>query len=156
MTKNEALVKMMDGVKMTHAYFQPEEYITLDPKTMNVIYEDGEAQSFKSFWRPRQNEGWQKNWREWYPVAETPEFPQFPGYTDYPVLDSPSDLYYQGYGTTWGTDLHGQRYWKLYDPMITRGNEYRHLYKGDIVNERARIEKIVIETILKLKKENTI
>ena len=34
-------------------------------------------------------------------------------YIDNPRLENPEDLYYSGYGCTWGIDLDGKRYWKL-------------------------------------------
>jgi hypothetical protein len=150
MTKNEAIVKMLNGNKMTHACFQPDEYFKMNPLTLDVTDEDDHNVTYIGFVNLFSESKFLKGWREWHPVDEEPEYPE---YTDQPVLDPPSDVYYSGYGPTWGIDMHGRRHWKLYDPIRTRGSEYRHLNKGDIINERARIEKIVTETILKLKKE---
>jgi hypothetical protein len=36
-------------------------------------------------------------------------------WTDEPRLSNRDELYYQGDGCTWGNDLDGKRYWKLYD-----------------------------------------
>jgi hypothetical protein len=65
-------------------------------------------------------------------------------YTNTPRLVNPGDIYYTGYGCTWGIDLDDRRYWKTYHPGITK-NGYRHLALGDIVNEKARIQAIVRE-----------
>jgi len=40
-------------------------------------------------------------------------------YIDNPKLNKPSDVYYTGCGCTWAEDLNGERYWKLYHPVIT-------------------------------------
>ena len=72
-------------------------------------------------------------------------------YTDNPRLKNQDDLYYTGYGCTWGTDLDGKRFWKRYNPSITDrtfGNSrYSHLSYGDIINEKARIKKLVQECL---------
>ena len=51
-------------------------------------------------------------------------------YIDNPKLNKPNDIYYEGCGCTWDTDLNGERYWKLYHPDITRGY-YNNLKLGD-------------------------
>jgi hypothetical protein len=71
-------------------------------------------------------------------------------YTDNPVLDNSDELYYSGAGCTWGTDKNGQKYWKRYSPAAIDSHftdKYDHLSIGDIVNEKARIEKIMREII---------
>ncbi len=52
-------------------------------------------------------------------------------YINSPKLNKPSDIYYEGYGCTWGEDLNGERYWKLYHPTITKGRYYNNLKLGD-------------------------
>lgn len=75
-------------------------------------------------------------------------------YTDKPRLRNPDDLYYSGRGTTWDIDLDGMRYWKRYSGFATNIGEMKtrwsHLSHGDIINERARIQKIVIETLAQM------
>ena len=70
---------------------------------------------------------------------------QCPGviYIDIPCLKNKDDIYYVGCGCTWGEDLDGNRYWKLYNSkFIPRGwgsnGEYDNLKKGDIVNKNER------------------
>ena len=75
-------------------------------------------------------------------------------YTDNPRLENKDDLYYEGCGCTWDTDLDGKRYWKRYSPFITDkdfgSGQYRHLSYGDIIDEKARIKKIVMECLNEL------
>ncbi len=75
-------------------------------------------------------------------------------YADNPRLKNKDDLYYEGCGCTWGIDLDGKRYWKRYSPFITdknsSNNRYSHLRYGDIIEEKARIKKIVIECLNEL------
>ena len=72
-------------------------------------------------------------------------------YTDNPRLSNPDDIYYSGCGCTWDTDLDGKRYWKRYSQFITAGDgrsgRYSHLSHGDIINEKARIKKLVHECL---------
>lgn len=68
-------------------------------------------------------------------------------YTDSPRLKNQDDLYYSGCGCTWGTDLDGKRYWKRYSCIMTKGSGYSHLSHGDIINEKARIKKLVQECL---------
>lgn len=80
-------------------------------------------------------------------VKETLKVPDPFKYTDNPRLQNEDDLYYSGCGCTWGTDLDGVRYWKLYKPYIMRSDNYRHLSLGDIINEKARIKKLIKECL---------
>jgi len=72
-------------------------------------------------------------------------------YIDNPRLENEDDLYYTGAGCAYGTDLDGKRYWKRYCATITekdmRNMRYRHLMHGDIIDEKARIKKIVMECL---------
>tara|TARA_R110000850_G_scaffold116989_1_gene233015 strand:- start:56 stop:463 length:408 start_codon:yes stop_codon:yes gene_type:complete len=68
-------------------------------------------------------------------------------YTDNPRLENQDDLYYTGCGCTWDTDLDGARYWKRYNPSVMRGDRYGHLSYGDIVNEKARMKKLIKECL---------
>ena len=71
-----------------------------------------------------------------------------------PVLKNEDDLYYSGAGCTWGIDINGSRYWKRHDPcMIDKtlgGNRYAHLNPGDIIDEKVRIKKLIIECLNEL------
>ena len=67
-------------------------------------------------------------------------------YIDNPRLQTPSDLYYKGCGCTWDTDLDGKRYHKRYNGS-GRSERYSHLSYGDIINEKARIKKIIMECL---------
>ena len=75
-------------------------------------------------------------------------------HTDNPRLKNQNDLYYDGCGCTWGTDLDGKRYWKRYSRFITdsgrSNNRYYHLSEGDIINEKARIKKLVQECLYEI------
>lgn len=75
-------------------------------------------------------------------------------YTDNPRLKNEDDLYYTGYGCTWGIDLDGKRYWKRYSPFITdkdsKFKSYSHLSHGDIINEKARIKQLVKECLFEM------
>jgi hypothetical protein len=72
-------------------------------------------------------------------------------YTDNPRLKNQDDFYYSGCGCTWDTDLDGKRYWKRYSPFVTerdgRSGRYSHLSYGDIIDEKARIKKLVQECL---------
>lgn len=69
-------------------------------------------------------------------------------YTDNPRLKNPDDLYYSGCGCTWDIDLDGKRYWKRYSGFGSdRNGRYSHLSHGDIINEKARIKKLVQECL---------
>lgn len=72
--------------------------------------------------------------------------------TDKPVLNDPDDIYYEGCGCEWDKDLNGDYYWKLYHPakIVLPVDNYRHLQIDDIVNERARIEKIVEKKVSRM------
>lgn len=69
-------------------------------------------------------------------------------FTETPNLKDPSEIYYSGCGCTWGEDLDGKRYYKLYDGI--NSERYRHLTPGDIIDEKARIRKIMKEYLTEL------
>lgn len=88
----------------------------------------------------------------WCAKKRDPEFAAFFGvkertkgveWVDEPRLDDPEDKYYSGRGCTWGTDLDGNKYHKLYSFFNDQSKIYPHLNHGDIVNEKARIEKYI-------------
>jgi hypothetical protein len=61
MTRQEALEAMLDGHKVTHQYFTPEEWATMNDKGM-VVLEDGVVCSAAEFWRNRSNDCFDKGW----------------------------------------------------------------------------------------------
>lgn len=67
-------------------------------------------------------------------------------YVDNPKLNNPDDIYYDGCGCTWGTDLDGKRFWKRYNAFNDRSRN-SNLSHGDIVNEKARIKKLIMECL---------
>lgn len=70
-------------------------------------------------------------------------------YVDNPRLKNEDDIFYIGCGCTFDTDLDGKRYWKRYHSMIS-GDRFSHLNHGDIIDEKARIKKIVKECLNEL------
>ena len=66
MTKQEAIDAMLNGSKVTHPYFQEDEYIFME--SGKVFYENGaEAHSF---WEIRDHHGWMINWTIYQEAAE--------------------------------------------------------------------------------------
>lgn len=69
-------------------------------------------------------------------------------YTDNPRLANHRDIYYEGCGCTWGTDLDGKRYWKLFDAGNSKYyDKYPHLDHMDIINNTARNKKLIKECL---------
>ena len=60
MTKEEAIVQMKAGNKLTHTYFTPDEWVTI----LNDKYhfEDGVECSFEEFWSHRMGPAWFFGW----------------------------------------------------------------------------------------------
>lgn len=71
-------------------------------------------------------------------------------YVDNPVLKNPNDIFYTGCGATWDVDDNGNRYWKRYNSSSISNERYSHLSHGDIINEEARIKKIVRDVLKEL------
>jgi hypothetical protein len=61
MTKNEAIKEMEKGNKVTHQYFTPDEWATME--NGEIVLEDGVRCSPYEFWRwrdtPSFDEGWE-------------------------------------------------------------------------------------------------
>lgn len=57
MTKTEAIAEMRKGVKVTHQYFSPEEWMTM--KGNIIILEDGVQCDENEFWQWRNNKSWE-------------------------------------------------------------------------------------------------
>lgn len=61
MTKNEALLAMNNGEKVTHQYFEDSEWMC---KTGCLYeFEDGIFCDVDEFWTFRDEAGWDKNWK---------------------------------------------------------------------------------------------
>lgn len=71
-------------------------------------------------------------------------------YINTPKLIHPNNIYYDGYGPTWDTDLNGERYWKRYDPSICSNLRYAGLKFDDIVNEEARIKALMTKYLTEI------
>jgi hypothetical protein len=61
MNKEEAIKTMREGKKVTHRYFDPDEWVTLTPSG-KYTFEDGVICTSFEFWRFRQGEEWEKDW----------------------------------------------------------------------------------------------
>jgi hypothetical protein len=60
MHKQQAIQEMMLGKKVTHRYFSPDEYITMDK---GLIYtEEGYSTTADLFWEDRQGKEWENDW----------------------------------------------------------------------------------------------
>ena len=64
MTKEEAIVEMAKGVKMSHRNFTPEEWIYIGANGKYVL-EDGVECSASEFWVWRKDEYWNTGWEHW-------------------------------------------------------------------------------------------
>lgn len=64
MTKKEANEAMKNGAKVTHRFFTPDEWITMEGK-FTIITEEGYAVSTTEFWKYREGEEWETDWSIW-------------------------------------------------------------------------------------------
>lgn len=64
MTKQEAIQAMMQGTKVTHRYFQPNEWITMRGK-FTIVTEEGYKVDADEFWSYRKTESWENDWSVW-------------------------------------------------------------------------------------------
>lgn len=62
MTLKEAKQLMSEGKKLTHRYFQDNEWITSNDKG-DIIFEDGTVVSSQLFWFDRSGKSWQTDWK---------------------------------------------------------------------------------------------
>ena len=60
MTKIEAIKLMKEGKKLTHRYFSPNEWVTIENNS--ILFEDGCECSQQLFWYDRKNEYWNDDW----------------------------------------------------------------------------------------------
>lgn len=60
MTRPEAIKAMREGKKVTHKYFSPEEWATLD--NSEILLEDGVRCSPAEFWKYRRDPMFDDGW----------------------------------------------------------------------------------------------
>ena len=60
MTKIEAIQQMSAGIKMTHKYFSPDEWVTM--KYGKLLFEDGVVCDLDEFCSWRANINWENDW----------------------------------------------------------------------------------------------
>lgn len=64
MTKLEAIEAMKAGAKVTHRFFEPQEWITMEGN-LTIITEEGYACSTVEFWGFRKSVQWERDWSIW-------------------------------------------------------------------------------------------
>lgn len=64
MLKEEAIVLMIQGKKLTHRYFEPHEWMTmLGPDV--ILFEDNVKCTIQEFWTIRSEPEWNTDWSLW-------------------------------------------------------------------------------------------
>lgn len=63
MTKEEALLALKDGEKLSHRYFDPHEWVREEDGV--YIFEDGCRCEPVDFWAFRDGNSWNYDWRIW-------------------------------------------------------------------------------------------
>lgn len=62
MTRHEAIRAMQnDGAKVTHKYFDDDEWMTIN-ESEKIVFEDDCSCTQKDFWATRTDEEWQQDW----------------------------------------------------------------------------------------------
>lgn len=61
MTKNDAIIQMKQGVKVTHRYFTSNEWITMKGN-LTIQTEEGYSFPADEFWRYRNDIDWMDGW----------------------------------------------------------------------------------------------
>jgi len=64
MTKSEASEAMKTGAKVTHRYFDPKEWITMNDN-LSIVTEEGVTSSTTEFWGWRKSHVWETDWSIW-------------------------------------------------------------------------------------------
>lgn len=54
---------MQNGVKMTHPYFAPDEWVTM--RGNKIVFEDGCEDWVSIFFELRPGKSWEKDWSIW-------------------------------------------------------------------------------------------
>lgn len=83
MNKQEAIEALKQGKKLTHRYFTPDEWITLDGDMM--VMEDGATIDASIFWKDRENwsdDGWSEYFEREF-IRNEWEFETSSGYGGY-------------------------------------------------------------------------
>jgi len=69
MTKDEAILAMREGKKVTHRYFTPDEFVYMDGKNISLngndlyyFFEDGVKVSATEFWKYRTDASFETDW----------------------------------------------------------------------------------------------
>ncbi len=60
MTKEDALIAMQNGKKVTHRYFTDNEYMYMENDM--IFSEDGVHHKWSEFWDLRSSEDWETDW----------------------------------------------------------------------------------------------
>lgn len=60
MTKQEAIIEMRNGEKLTHRFFEPWEWVTFQDGC--ILSEDGYAVIPEIFWGCRRDKEWETGW----------------------------------------------------------------------------------------------
>lgn len=60
MTKGEAIQAMKSGKKVTHRYYDPAEWSTMQGN--KIVFEDGCKLWAEDFWKDRTSPGWLFDW----------------------------------------------------------------------------------------------
>ena len=60
MTREDAFAKKNEEVKLTHRFFEKNEWVML--KNGEYIFDDGQRQTAESFWLCRNNDAWDIDW----------------------------------------------------------------------------------------------
>ena len=63
MTKQAAIEAMKSGEKVTHRFFEYNEWITM--KNEFIVSEDGCVYKSKEFWSVRKSDYWNTDWSIW-------------------------------------------------------------------------------------------
>jgi hypothetical protein len=69
-----------------------------------------------------------------------------------PRLFNDDEIYYSGYGPTWGVDLDGKFFDYLYSTKITKdiSGKFKHLKNGDIIDNEKRKKEICRQFVFDL------
>jgi hypothetical protein len=69
MSKDEAIEAMINGAKVTHQHFSPDEWITMEGN-LTIITEEGYSCDSDEFWRYREGAGFDEDWSIWEETTE--------------------------------------------------------------------------------------
>lgn len=72
MDKKQAIEAMNQGLKVTHQYFSPNEWMTMQDG--KIILEDGVKCSPMEFWKWRVGSSWESGYSLWQPKENLKPF----------------------------------------------------------------------------------